>query len=423
MNIAERPPAEHDIEAILGVGKRRPRRIWLWLLLAAGLGAGAYFMFGQPPAAQTVYTTEPAVRGNLTVTVTATGTLQPRNQVDVSSELSGILRSVLVDDNDTVRAGQVIAELDTVTLTAQVERSRAALASARARVAQSEATIAETNRTFDRTQSLTARQYASEGALDIARANQARAAASRESAQADVRVAEAELKQIETNLAKTKLYSPIDGLVLKRSAEPGQTVASSFQAPVLFTLADDLRRMELQVDVDEADIGKVRAGQRAEFTVAAYQERRFPAEITSVRFASATINGVVTYKAILSAANDDLALRPGMTATAEIVVATITDAVLVPNAALRWKPPAPTVQRKSGGGFQLFRFPRRDRNPGAAIPKGTGRQVYILEGGEPVARTVAIGATDGRQTVIATGMLEADVPVITASRGPSDAER
>lgn len=418
MNVLDRPPADKDIEAILGVGSKKTKRpVLLWVLVAlAAVGAG-WYLFLRDTTPQTIYTTEPAARGNMTVTVTATGTVQPTNEVDVSSELSGIIRTVHVDNNDAVTAGQVIAELDTVKLAAQVERSRAALAASKARLAQAEATLVERRRNLERTQSLNAKQFSSENALDIAKADFDRAEAALESAKADVRVAEAELKENETNLSKSKIYSPVNGVVLRRSAEPGQTVAASFQAPILFTLAEDLRRMELQVDVDEADIGQVRAGQRATFTVEAYQGRSFPAEIESVRYASETVNGVVTYKAILTAENADLSLRPGMTATAEIVVEDVNDALLIPNAALRWKPPEPEKARRGGGGFTLFRFPQRPREVRITEPESNTRRIYLLKEGRPVAADVTVGSSDGRRTVV-TGGLEAGAAVITNSEGP-----
>jgi HlyD family secretion protein len=422
MNVLDRPPVEKDIQAILVKGaERNPRwRRFAWLLLIAGVAAGVYAGFFREGGPQIVYQTQAAQRGDLTVTVTATGTVQPVNQVDVSSELSGIIRKVHVDNNSQVKAGQVLAELDTVNLAAQVERNRASLAATRSRVAQAQATLNERSRVLERTTTLTARQFSSENALDVAKAEYERAVASLDSANADVSVAEAELKQSETNLAKAKIYSPIDGVVLRRSAEPGQTVAASFQAPILFTLADDLRLMELQVDVDEADIGKVREGQKATFTVEAYQGRRFPAEISSVRFASETVNGVVTYKAILRAANEDLALRPGMTVTAEIVVEEIAGAILIPNAALRWRPPEPPKARPGSGGFTLFRFPQRDQQVRVTEEGAGKRTIYVLSQGQPQATEVTTGSSNGRFTAVADG-LEEGVAVITSSEGAADA--
>jgi len=411
MNVIDKPPEAGDIRAVLGVGRKRRSFRWVWLVAAAALIGGGYYAYSHRGGTSgPVYVTEPAVKGDLVVTVTATGTVYPTNQVEVSSELSGIIRKVLVDHNDTVKAGQVVAELDTVTLNAMVERSRAALAAAKARVIQAEATAFERSKNFDRQRSLNASRFTSDTALDFARADLGRSTATVDSAKADVRVAEAELKQNETALSKTKLYSPVDGVVLKRSVEPGQTVAASFQPPVLFIIAESLKRVELRVDVDEADVGKVRVGQRATFTVEAYPGRRFPAQIEQVRFASDTTNHVVTYKAILRADNPDLVLRPGMTATADIVVEEAKDAVLIPNAALRFVPPAPP--KKDSRGFSLFKMPRMQPTSSAVDTSTSERRVYVLQDGKPVAFRVRIGPSDKAVTQVKAG-LEAGAPVIT----------
>jgi HlyD family secretion protein len=415
MNVIERPPEAGDIRAVLGVRRRRRSFRWLWLLLAAlALGGGYYAFAHRNGTSGPLYVTEPAVKGDLTVTVTATGTVYPTNQVDVSSELSGIIRKVLVDHNDTVKAGQVVAELDTVTLNAMVERSKAALAAAKARVIQAEATALERSKNFDRQKALNASRYTSDTTLDFARADLGRAAATVDSAKADVRVAEAELKQNETALSKTKLYSPVDGVVLKRSVEPGQTMAASFQPPVLFVIAENLKRVELRVDIDEADVGKVRVGQKATFTVEAYPGRRFPARIEQVRFASDTTNHVVTYKAILRADNPDLVLRPGMTATADIVVDEAKDAVLIPNAALRFAPPPPP--RKERGGFSLFKMPRMQPSTPVTDTSTNERRVHVLKDGKPVALRIRVGPSDKSVTQVKAG-LEAGEAVITDLEG------
>ncbi|MBT3070974.1 efflux RND transporter periplasmic adaptor subunit [Rhodomicrobium sp. Az07] len=412
MNVIERQPEAGDIRAVLGVRRKRRSFRWLWFLLAAiALGGGYYAYFHGSGTSGPVYVTEPALKGDLTVTVTATGTVYPTNQVEVSSELSGIIRKVLVDHNDTVKAGQVVAELDTVTLNAMVERSKAALAAAKARVVQAEATALERSKHFDRQKALNASRFTSDTNLDFARADLGRAAATVDSAKADVRVAEAELKQNETALSKTKLYSPVDGVVLKRSVEPGQTVAASFQPPILFVIAENLKRVELRVDVDEADVGKVRVGQKATFTVEAYPGRRFPARIEQVRFASDTTNHVVTYKAILRADNPDFVLRPGMTATADIVVEEAQDALLIPNAALRFAPPPPPA-KKRGGGFSLFKMPRMQSTTPVADTTTNERRVYVLEDGKPVALRIRVGPSDKAVTQVKAG-LEAGTPVIT----------
>ncbi|MDZ4791656.1 MAG: efflux RND transporter periplasmic adaptor subunit [Hyphomicrobiales bacterium] len=405
-----------SIEDVLGVGPTS-RRSWArrkrgWLITLAILAVGGYLAFGRAPANKgPEFVSESMTRGDVIVNVTATGVVEPTNQVEISSELSGIIRRVFVDYNDTVKAGQVLLELDTVTLNAQVARTRASLAAARARVVQAKATVVEKEAQLKRTTSLAGQNYSSQTALEAAKAEFDRAVASTASADADVQVAEAELKQTETSLSKAQVYSPINGVVLKRTVEPGQTVAASFQTPILLTLAEDLRKMELRVDVDEADIGKVREGQSATFTVEAYQDKTFPARISQVRFASETVDGVVTYKAVLGFENTDLLLRPGMTATAEILIQKVEGAVLAPNAALRFKPPE-TPQR--GGGLLsrlFFRIPKAPQNETEV--KGGKRAVYVLDGVAPKRIAVTVGVTDGKNTQIVDGDLQPGQPVLT----------
>ena len=283
-------------------------------------------------------------RGNLTVVVTATGTLEPVNQVDVGSELSGIIDIVEVDYNDRVELGQVLARLDTDKLQAEVLQSQAALEAAQAKILEAQATVLETHLKSQRCDRLAVKKMCSQEDVDSSVAAYKRARAEEGSARAQVAEARAKLGADQTNFAKAVIHSPIDGIVLVRNVEPGQTVAATLQAPVLFTLAEDLAKMELHVDVDEADVGLVEAGQTAHFTVDAYPERTFPARITQVRFGSQTVDGVVTYETVLNVDNSDLSLRPGMTATADITVKRIENAILVPNAALRFTPP---VQKKN----------------------------------------------------------------------------
>lgn len=405
------------IDAILKASKDA-RGGWLestrarWILGAGILSAAifSYWLFAGRTAAVS-YVTAPVVRGPIVVVVTATGSVQPTNKVDVSSELSGTIRKVHVDYNSPVSAGQVLAELDTDKLEATVASSRARLAAAKAKVADAEATVLEKQRDLVRKSLLEGKQFTSTHDLEVAQAAHDRAIASVASAMADVGVAEADLRLSETNRSKAAIASPIAGVVLKRSAEPGQTVASSLQAPVLFSIAEDLRQMELQVDVDEADVGKVKPGQKATFAVDAFADRRFPATIRDVRYASETIQGVVTYKAVLTIDNSELLLRPGMTATAEIRVEDIADAMLVPNAALRFTPTATRVDQRS---FLQRIMPgppiRRSSAPREAA--SSDRKIWVLKNGEPQAVAIATGATDGRNTEVKNGALKAGQALI-----------
>ncbi|MDX9820134.1 MAG: efflux RND transporter periplasmic adaptor subunit, partial [Desulfococcus multivorans] len=382
----------------------------LLVLVLAVIFAGMKFLSAKNGAA-VKYITKPLERGDLTITVTATGNLEPINQVEVGSELSGIIETVHVDYNERVTEGQVLAVLDTSKLTAQVVKSRAALASARAMVLETEATIKEAQNALNRLVAVRARsgsKAVSEQDLDAAEASLARAEAAKAAAEASVAQAQAELDANETDLSKAEIRSPINGVVLIRSVEPGQTVAASLQAPVLFTLAESLTQMELHVDVDEADVGMVKEGQNAVFTVDAYPNLKFPAKIMQVRYGSETVDGVVTYDTLLHVDNSDLLLRPGMTATADIVVQEIRDALLAPNVALRFTPPAADAPEKeaSGGSVLSKLFPRppqRDEKPKTVEDAGKQSAVWVLRNGELASIPVTTGVTDGLKTEIKTG--------------------
>lgn len=406
-----------DIAKMLaGAGARRRR--WPWVLLVLLIAAGAagwYYMGSKAGAAEVRYTTEAVVKGDLVVVVTATGTVQPTTEVEVSSELSGTLASVSVDYNDTVKIGQVLAQLDTTKLTAQVDNAGAQLASAKARVTQAEASAREAAAVLKTQQELAARGVATRKDMVGYEASDQRAQAAVEIARADLTLAEANLDLASADLNKAEIRSPINGVVLDRTAEAGQIVAASFEAPVLFKLAEDLERMQLLVDIDEADIGKVKVGDRAEFTVEAYPGRSFPAAITQVRFAPETTNEVVTYKAVLSVANPDGLLRPGMTATAVITVDKVAGALMVPNAALRYAPPVQQGARGSAGGLAGLILPVRGARGTAAL--GSGKSVWLLRSGVPVEVAVTLGATDGRNTVVTGDVAEGDAVITDQTAG------
>lgn len=415
-----------EIEATLGIGSGRRRGGWrlaAMAALAAGALGAAWLWGGARGPQASPYLTEPALRGPLTVTVIATGTVEPTNLVEVSSELSGTVREVLVDHNDTVAVGQALARLDTSKLDAQLAHGRASVAARTARVAEAEATLLEARVQYDRIAPLVARNVATQQSLDVATANLRRAEASLAVARADADVARADLTLDETNLAKACICSPIAGVVLERAVEVGQIVASSLQAPILFTLAEDLRQMELRVDVDEADMGRVAVGQKARFTVEAHQGRSFPAAITQLRYAPQTVDGVVTYEAVLGIDNADLALRPGMTATAEITVAHVDDALLVPNAALRFSPPVAQATPPSGGGLIGLIIPRRPGSstpltaPPRADPAGW-RTIWVERAGAAEPVRLRIGASDGGRSEVLEGALAPGEAVITDMARP-----
>jgi HlyD family secretion protein len=360
----------------------------------------------------------PVTRGDLTVTVTATGTVQPVNQVDVGTEISGTIRTVEVDFNDWVKVGQVLARIDTEKLQAQVQQSEAALESAQAKLSEAQATLAEVRdnlERFRRVREMSGGKVPSEREYAAAEALLKRAISNEATLKAQISEAKWKLTVDQTNLSKAVIRSPINGVVLKRQVEPGQTVAASLQTPVLFTIAENLTQMEVQVDVDEADVAQVQVGQQANFTVDGYPGRIFTAVVKQVRYGPETVQGVITYKTLLSVDNSDLALRPGMTATADITVQGLTDVVLVPNLALRFSPPAPAETAQPGGSLISRLFPRPPR---AARPRSTtdakGKQrLYVLRNGEAEAVAVATGATDGIMTEIRDGEVQVGTEVVT----------
>jgi HlyD family secretion protein len=409
-------------------GWRRPS-VWIAAVLIAGLVAGGnWWWLRQQAGVAPIYASEAVARGNLNITVTANGTLQPTRSVNIGSELSGTVTRVLVDVNDRVKKGQVLVELDTAKFHDQVERSRATLASMVAKVAQVVATVKESQANLVRLQEvarLSGGKVPSKAELDAAQASVERAQADEAAARAGVTDAKAALSTDETNLSKASIRSPIDGMVLTRSVDPGNAVAASLQAVTLFTIAEDLAKMKLQINVDEADVGSIDVGQTASFSVSTYPTRKYPAKITRVAYGSTTTDNVVTYITNLEVENGDLSLRPGMTATATISATERRNVLLVPNTALRFTPAvrsapgAPTGFDK-GGGIVSSLMPRPPANtsaPRAAATIGAvARQVWILRDDQPVAVAVKPGVSDGKMTEVSAGDLQPGMLVITDQR-------
>jgi HlyD family secretion protein len=409
--------------------------LWKWLLPALVLVAGAllYWHFSRKDGRENepVFKTENIVRGDIDLIVTATGNLTPTNQVTIGSELSGTVSEVLVDINDTVKKDQPIAQLDTAKLTQQTERNRAILLSAEARVTLAMATLTENTASLARYQDLlelSEGKTPSKAQMDTAQAAVDRSMAELESAKAAVNEAQANLRAIERDLSKSIIRSPVDGIVLSRTVEVGQTVAASFTAPVLFVIAEDLRKMDLVVTVAEADIGRVAAGQKASFTVDAWPTRTYHATVQRVAYGSVITNNVVTYNVELGVENSDLSLRPGMTATADISVARATQVLHVPNAALRFDPesvleflkktdPKRTlVQALSPGGGR-----RWSQSPTIQKPdeRSKATSVWFLRDGVPVECPVSVGLTDGRITEVSGEALREGLPVIISASPPA----
>ena len=413
MTATTTPPDIHDTLGLTPRGRRRRIGRWLFaaLIIAALVGVGLR-MRATPAQAVSPYKTEMVQKGALTVSVTATGELKPVTQVNIGTEISGIVEAVEVDFNSPVTVGQTLAKVNTEKLEAQAAQARAALRSAEAKQLQSEATMAEAEAELARLQhvrELSGGRVPSKQEMDSQEASVKRARADHASTAAQVEQSQASLTAIETDMKKAIIRSPISGIVLDRQVDPGQTVAASFQTPTLFTLAQDLTKMKLIVDVDEADIGNVRVGQTANFRVDAYPDRSFSSKVSEVRSAPKTSNGVVTYQTVLAVDNSERLLQPGMTATAEITVTHVADALLVPNAALRFTPPA--AQAQGGRGFSLLPRPpglqRRDRS----LEDGQSR-VWRVSGDRLEQVPVEIGPTDGRVTVLRSGELTDGAAVI-----------
>lgn len=418
---------------------RRPA-LWGGVALVLLIAAGVWVWLANDTANDApTYTTQAAARGNLTLAVTANGTMQPTRTINIGSELSGTVLKVNVDVNDRIKKGQVLVELDTAKLRDQIKRSRASVSAANAKVAQTAATVKEASASlgrFEEVARLSGGKVPSKTELDSARASVERAKADAASANAGVTDAIAALSTDEINLSKASIVAPTDGVVLTRSVEPGNAVAASLQAVTLFSVAEDLAQLRLQVYVDEADVGTVAIGQKASFTVSAYSGRKYPAEITRVAFGSTITDNVVTYLTYLGVDNTDLSLRPGMTATATITATPRKDVLLVPNSALRFTPSMTSATAsesssasgdKGGSGTGkpaaksgivaslVPRIPRgntRGSAPGGLSTAAT-RQVWVLRDAVAVAVAVVPGISDGRMTEIVSGDLEAGMLVIT----------
>lgn len=424
-----------NLAALIGApegGSRRSAWGW-WLLLVlvvAAAVAGWWYHSASNKESGPQFVTRPLERGDIRLSVTATGNLEPTNEVTIGSELSGTVQEVFVEANDHVTRGQQLLKLDTSKLEQQTQNSRATVASAQARVLQAQATLEEVEATLARQEELSrlsGGKLPSRADMAAAVAAVARARADLEVSKAGVGSAQAQLMINESDLSKAVIRSPIDGIVLTRSIEPGQTVAASFTAPELFVIAEKLEHMKLKVAIAESDIGRLEQGQEATFSVDAWPGRSYTAKVIKVSYGSKVTDNVVTYETELEVNNDDLSLRPGMTATAQIEVAGANDIFLVPVAALRFQPPADTQSASAAQSSTLVDrlLPQRrgfggSRNTGnrqrSAAVVSTGR-IWVLgtdENGAPVPQAVdvRIGISDGRNTEVHSDTLEEGMPVI-----------
>lgn len=420
-----------SLDDFLGAQPEKPWRKWA-IYAALAVAAVVFVLVVRSLLADDApqYDTRPVQRGDLTVTVSATGNLKPINQVDVGSEQSGLITKVFVDVNDRVTRGQQLAELDPSRLRDSVAQARAQVASAEAGIAQAKASAAFAKATLDRQEEvsrLSGGRVPSKTELDSARASYSQSVAGLRAAEAQLLVARAQLSSAETNLSKARIVSPVTGVVLSRDIEPGQTVAASLNAPVLFTIAEDLREMEVEVSVDEADVGQVKDGQAATFSVDAFPGRSFPAKVTRVNVGSNASSGssssstsstatVVAYTAVLNVDNRDETLRPGMTATADIVASRVENVLLVPNAALRFNPSTQSGAAQGGGiTSQLVMRPRRGGSAQKSVGFGAGstQTLYVVGAdGAPKAVEVVVGDSDGTNTAIQSGDIKDGMRVI-----------
>lgn len=393
------------IETTLGLTAQQTPKRWKKI---AGIGialviviAASFYTMKNTAKEKLSYITVPLKIQDLTTSVSATGNLEPTNTVDVGIEVSGTIDKVFVDYNDPVRSGQILARLDTTRLTAAVTSSQAILMKSKANEQSAKAAVDNAAIEEERARTMyasTGGNYPSRKEMQSLSTMLIQAKASLSAAKAQVAQSYAQLKSDEDNLRKAVVVSPINGVVLNRKVEPGQTVVASMQTPILFTLAEDLTQMKVIVSVDEADIGGVKENQKVTFTVDSYANKQFEGKITQLRLNSAIVNGVVTYEAVVQVDNTDLLLRPGMTANASIITDTLKSVTVIPNAALRFTPPVDQDQKKK----------KR-----AMDESEKGEHVWVSKNEIPTRVKVQIGKTDGVSSVVSASSLKVGDLIIT----------
>ncbi len=379
-------------------------RTVITLIILAVLSIGGYFGFVTWTGRESpmTYKTAPVTRGTLVYTVTATGNLEPLVKVLVGSQVSGTVTRWYADFNQRVEEGFVLAELDKDRFRATVDQRQAAAKAARARVEEARAALADTTLKRQHAEQNFQLNAATELELAESRVAEQQATASLHAAEAEVERAEAEARLAAVDLDRTVIRSPIDGVVISRDIDAGQTVAASFTSPTLFTIANDLTKMQVNAAVSETDIGKVREGGGAEFRVDAYPDRRFHGVVSQVRFAETVVDNVVTYTTLIDVDNSDLALRPGMTATISFEVARAENVLMVPNAAMRYNP---TAVPADGDWMR----------PGKAVRMQP--RVFKLNSGRLVESPIEPGLTDGSFTEVRSGELQEGDAVVTEQTG------
>lgn len=393
-----------EIRAVLGLGgagrRRRVLRVALGVLTLAAVVLGLWAWRADGGEVVHGWQTEAATRGVVHETIDATGTLEPETEVVVGAEVSGKIARVEVDEDQPVRAGQVLARFDLESFESELAEARASRAAAEADVRRARAALGKARDDVRRTERLFAQGIAAAEEQETRTSSRTLAEADLARARAQSRLAGARVEQIEARIGKAVVTSPIEGVVLRRQIEPGSTVAASFQSPELFTIAADLAHMRLELAIDEADVGRIAAGQRASFVVDAWPGRVFEARVTRVALAPTVTGNVVSYVAELAVDNSARLLRPGMTATATIHTGVREDVVRVPTLALRFTPPQPEQ-----GGFRLG-------PPATTQRHASGSAVWVLQGGEPVRVAVTTGATEAGWTEIVDGAIEPGAAVL-----------
>lgn len=417
-----RVPTPEQVARTIGADRRR--RVPRWAIAVAALAAialgGAALASSRSLKPQpTRYETADVTRGRLEVTISATGTLSAVGIVEVGSEVSGKVQSVFVAENARVTKGQVLAEIDPMQLSSEVATTGAQLAAARASIAQAEATATEAHLARERAEEQAKLGLIAQKDLETARAADLRAQAAVLTAKANASLSSTTAATARWKLTRARIVAPTDGVVLARQVEPGQVVQASFQTPVLFKIAKDLTELELEVDIDEADVGKAKEGQKSTFQVDAWPDRQFPSTLKTIGNVATTTNGVVSYTAKLSVDNKDLMLRPGMTASATIVTEARDDALLVPSSAFRFMPPGIGGSSMPGPPGLLGPSGPKPAASAPVVKDPKNKFVWVLRDAgrvEPVE--VRPEATDGSKTAVSGNLQPGMKVALDVLEGP-----
>ncbi|QTX31863.1 efflux RND transporter periplasmic adaptor subunit [Aminithiophilus ramosus] len=386
----------------------------LVLLLLLGAAGGGFLHYRNRPEPAPRYLTAVVGRGDIVQTVSATGKLQAVNTVEVGTQVSGTISELYVDYNASVAKGQLLALIDSTLFEAERAKAAADVAAARASVAEAQANVDDARRTYERRKTLYEKDFIAAADVDSAETTVATTKARLLSARASVAQAEAALRRAETNLGYTRIVSPVDGIVVGKSISAGQTVAASYQTPTLFTIAEDLTKMQVEADVDEADIGYLAEGMSVAFSVDTYPESTFHGHVHQIRLEPSTTENVVTYSTIIHVDNPDMKLKPGMTANVEIEVATARDVLKVSAAALRFSPPEPAEGKKGQGGGQ-------GKGQGKGNGNGTAQGGARLWTTDLRPISVRTGLSDG-SFIEVSGDIEEGLEVVTAVIGQSNGD-